>query len=220
MFPEEFRRDPLVTSDNGEKIRADQFYADQIQKAGNVILGMNSNLPPAAIFMRARPGLGKIGTVGETIMRDLPFVEEKFWNLRVREIAHIFRLDLSKPQVKMALGEITFPIIRPMEGDPTNYSVLLTKNGMLKLDENGELSADKDEPDRPSNEKPYWTERVWSLGIALAARALGLDLEHPVLDDPRRLVCAEPMESNDLFRWMPMAVSTLIGTSIWRALSQ
>ncbi len=182
-FQEPYRRDPIVRSESGESINSDQFFAEEIQKAGNVVLGMNVDSPPAIVFMRANPGLGSVVTVAEGIMRrDRPFITEKFWNLKIRGLVSPLRLDLSKPDTNIHPGTITFPILRPRDDEPTNYSVLLTKSGMLKLDENGELSADPTEPDRPSNEKPFSERRIWSLGVVLAARDLGLDLDHPIID--------------------------------------
>jgi class 3 adenylate cyclase/CHASE2 domain-containing sensor protein len=191
VFPEKYRRDPQVPAGDGTKISSDQLFANQIKKAGNVVLGMNAGSPPAVPFMRSTPALASVQTVGEAVMRrDRPFIIEKFWNLKMRELGAALgvNLDFSKPDTNIHPGAITFPILRPRDDAPTNHSFLLTKTGMLKLDENGALSVDPDEPERPSTEKPFWYQRIWSLGIVLGAKDLGLDLEHPNLDDPRKIV--------------------------------
>lgn len=190
-FPEKYRRDPTLPESDGTVIPSDQFFANEIKNAGTVVLGMNAGSPPAVPFMRSNPGLASVQTVSEAVMRrDRPFIIEKFWNLKMRELGTALgvNLDFSKPDTNIHPGTITFPILRPRDDAPTNHSFLLTKTGMLKLDENGALSADPDEPERPSNEKPFWYQRIWSLGIVLGAKDLGLDLEHPILDEPRKIV--------------------------------
>ncbi|MDB6040641.1 MAG: hypothetical protein JWM99_4482, partial [Verrucomicrobiales bacterium] len=191
FFPQRYRPDPPIPSDDGTSIPSDQVFANEIKKRHNVVLGMNAGSPPAALFMHSDPELASVQTVGEAVMRrDRPFIIEKFWSLKIRDLATALgvNLDFSKPNTNINPGSITFPILRPRDNAPTNHSFLLTKTGMLKLDENGALSVDPDEPERPSNEKPFWYQRVWSLGIVLGAKELGLDLDHPILETPEKIV--------------------------------
>ena len=124
FFPQRYRRDPPIPSDDGTSIPSDQVFANEIKKRHNVVLGMNAGSPPAALFMHSDPELASVQTVGEAVMRrDRPYIIEKFWSLKIRDLATALgvNLDFSKPNTNLNPGSITFPILRPRDNAPTNH---------------------------------------------------------------------------------------------------
>ena len=62
----------------------------------------------------------------------------------------------------------------------------------------------------PARFIPRTSLRVWSMGIALAARELGLDLEHPEFA-PGQIILRVPTMSPAPFRWTRTVVFILTG---------
>ena len=177
---------------DGRRIDSDQFFAREIKNAGNVILAAARGYPPAALF---RTNASQMGDITAEVERDgilrraRAFWDYRIWHPRIVEAAHLEGVDLLTVR-RNAAGEFTcrkngetlrlpFPLATDANG---TFDVARFMVGVLH-----EESANP-----PPGRAPAFVDvRVWNMGITLAARALGLDLDHPEVT-PGRIVLRGP----------------------------
>jgi adenylate cyclase len=162
------------------KMTSDQFFADQLRQAGNVVLAAESGnqLFPAEFFRTNALALGNISSRADPdgiLRRVKAFGDHRVWHPAIRYVGRGLGLDLSRPRFDP--GGIWFPI-----RGGGRHRIPLNPDGSLKIEEiiPGEAVG--------SPQMPYTMERVWQLGIVLGARRLNLDLAHPVFQPGRILL--------------------------------
>jgi class 3 adenylate cyclase/CHASE2 domain-containing sensor protein len=167
LFSEEYPREESTDQklSNGETTSSDNFFAMQIGAASNVVLSAENDTLPAPAFAEKAYALGSIDSQSEygVLRRVLPFTTLRVWNDRILALRKPLDLDLSRPDFQP--GAIVF---NSFQGG-TN-AVKLTRDGFLDLEA---LAA----PDGTPPEKPFRMQRIWNLGIVLAAKSLELDLD-------------------------------------------
>ncbi|HKS37603.1 MAG TPA: adenylate/guanylate cyclase domain-containing protein, partial [Verrucomicrobiae bacterium] len=90
------------------------------------------------------------------------------WHPEIQRLVRPLTLDLSR--ARMEDQRVIFP---RLDGE-TPFEVPLNKDGSLRMEElTGKPAA--------IPQWPYKTQRIWNLGIIIAARTLGLDLNSPIL---------------------------------------
>jgi class 3 adenylate cyclase/CHASE2 domain-containing sensor protein len=152
---------------------SDEFFAAQLKKAGNVVLAAESegNVFPADLFRTNALAVANIVAqpdVDGVLRRAKPFSECRVWHPEIQQRVRSLELDLSK--ARMEGNRIVFP--RP--GGEAPYEIPLNRDGSLRMEEfTGKPAI--------VPQWPYKTQRIWNLGIVMAARALGLDLNSPIL---------------------------------------
>jgi class 3 adenylate cyclase/CHASE2 domain-containing sensor protein len=177
LFPD-LRRDhaPLAISSSGHELEPDEDFAAQIRLAGNVILAAEKTSIPPKLFRTNAMALGDI-----TVNDDLDGVLRRTRAFRIYRKWHwAFETVESDPDYAVDLNNVRVEpdrivLLRPDVLPP--ISIPLT-NGLFDL---------KDFTDRIPRgmerfDKPYTDERVWDMGIVLAAQELKLDLEHAGVD--------------------------------------
>jgi len=172
LFPELRGGDPLVSLPDGTTISSDRYFARQIKESGDVILGADQDLLPARMFRTNAWRVANISVQrdGDGVLRRArAYQDYRLWHPFIEQIAYEWGLNLSKTIIET--NQITFA--RQIKGETI----------VFPLDESGEIATTNlthhPPPGVPDKFAPFTPYRAWSMGIVLAARELGLDLEHP-----------------------------------------
>lgn len=166
-------------------IPSDEFFAREMRRASNVILAVSAGeggqaTYPTPLFLTNSWSVGN--TLSEpnygVLRRVRPFVDHprREWHHSVQFMSRALSFDIEAPIVEE--GGISFRSF----GDTENpiYSLPLKADGSLNLEELGEEEGP--EPTMPFIDK---TTRIWHLGIVLASRTLGLDLDRAQIEKDR-----------------------------------
>jgi class 3 adenylate cyclase/CHASE2 domain-containing sensor protein len=160
-------------------LSSDEFFAREIRRAGNVVLSAESGgLFPAELFLTNAWAVGGISAKLDSdgiLRRVKAFDERRVWQSEISRRVRALNLKLDK-----AVFESGRMIIPRSDGEEP-YEMPLDVNGRLKLDEITGNSK------TPPPEPPYTFERIWHMGIVLAARELKLDLNKAVVE-PNRII--------------------------------
>jgi class 3 adenylate cyclase len=171
---------PKVAMANSRIITSDEFFALQMRRANNVVLGVPSDsgatLPD--LFATNALMLGDISTEKDSdgiLRRVKAFHIYRRWHpfFKKVEADPDYGIDLGKARVEP--GQIVLP---RANGDDIKIPVDAGNNFEL-ADFNGKLSG---------NAKAFTDERIWQLGIVLAAQELKLDLDHANVDLPNHRI--------------------------------
>ena len=151
---------------NGDLIGSDEAFARSLSTSGIGILAASEDVIPDELFLAAKVPIGDISAIKDSdgvLRRAKPFNNhERVWHRAIRQHAASQSLALTKARVN---GEaITIPHL----GSGPSLVVRLDSEGRFN-------PADLDQNGQPS--KPFQTFRTWHMGIMLAARSLGLDLD-------------------------------------------
>ena len=171
----ELRRDhPPVQMADGSLIESDDFLALQMHRAGNVILAVEPGLVPPDLFLTNAFALGDISTEKDSdgvLRRVKAFRFVRRWHPLIENAAQKNGLSLS--DILIEKDRIILPL---PDGPPLE----------IPLDGNGEmdLKSRKALAGQPTKARPFTDERVWHMGIVLAAQDLNLDLAHADVDLP------------------------------------
>ncbi len=169
----------LVELPDHRKISSDDFFAEEIGHAGNVILAAVPDLFPAGSFQRRSKAVGDILNDGDAdgiLRRARPFrdVDPK-WNPIILHLAKAVDLNLGQARIDRTARQILIPY-----ANGTNlFSLELNPDGSLNTAELGLPAGPRQWPQ---------LTRLWHLGIVLAAAELRLDLEHPVIETNRLIL--------------------------------
>lgn len=169
MFAELRGDHPPVRLADGSTISSDRYFARQLSESGNVILGADEDLLPAPLFRKAAWKVGGIGTTRDpdgVLRRARAYEDYTVWHPVIVSMDKQLALNLGKSSVQSNQiiftrknGE-TFALPRDADG------MIATSN----IDNSGQAGL-------PDKFTPFTCLRVWNMGIVLAARELGLDLD-------------------------------------------
>ena len=172
--------DAPVQMADGSLPESDEFFAIQIKRAGNVVIPLTQEVTPPALFLTNAIAVGDISTDKDSdgiLRRAKAFRAYRNWHplFRQLEADPDFGIDLHKAHVQ------TRRIVLPRyEGE--DLVVPLDGNGNFAL---ADLVGTNLPAGMPITAKPFTEKRVWHMGVVLAARALGLDLDKAEIDLPR-----------------------------------
>jgi len=187
---------PPVQMADGRLMESDTFFALQARLAGNVILAATPDLMPPDLFATNALALGDISTEKDSdgvLRRTKAFRVCRHWNPLFQKAASQFDLDLAN--ATFAPGKIILPQI-----GTTNVAVV-----PVDAENNFDLTnfvGDKLPAGMPPKAKAFTDERVWQMGIVLAAQELNLDLAHADVDLPDGRITLRG--SNDVVRVIPV----------------
>ena len=171
----ELRRDhPPVQMADGSLIESDDFLALQMHRAGNVILAVEPDLVPPDLFLTNAFALGDISTEKDSdgvLRRVKAFRWVRRWHPLIEAAAQKNGLSLSDIVIEKDR------IILPLEAGQT-LEIPLDGNGEMDIKSRKALAG------QPTKARPFTDERVWHMGIVLAAQELKLDLDHADVDLP------------------------------------
>ena len=189
----ELRRDhPPVQMADGSLMESDDFLALQMHRAGNVLLAVEPDLVPPDLFLTNAFTLGDISTEKDSdgvLRRVKAFRFVRRWHPLIENAAQKNGLSLSDILIKKDR------IILPLEDGQTLE---------IPLDENGnmDIKSRKAAVGQPAKTKPFTDERVWHMGIVLAAQELNLDLDHADVDLPHERIALRG--ANNVERVVPV----------------
>ncbi len=177
----ELRHDhpPVVLSTNEVPLSSDEFFARRVREAGNVALATSENLAPAPLFMGSPRVLGDISMEKDSdgvLRRARAFKVLRSWHTVIERYASRYGFDPNKAIAGGAellkVGTTTKVLVQiPLDAENT-YDISAFKANFEDLP-----------PARFSMRgKAYRDQRVWHMGIVMAAAELGLDLEKAKID--------------------------------------
>ena len=159
---------------------SDDFFADQLRRAGNVILAMTPEVIPPRLFATNALALGDISTERDTdgiLRRVKAFRDLRHWHPLIQQIA-------DNPELAVNLTNAIFvpgKIILPQTGLTNSIEIPVDAENNFTL---ADFGVDKLPPGVAPTAKAFTTERVWHMGILLAAQQLKLDLAQSIVDLP------------------------------------
>ncbi len=183
---------PSVQMADGSLIDSDVFFALQCRLASNVILAATPDLMPPGLFATNALALGDITTEKDSdgvLRRVKAFRSVRHWHPLIESEAQKYGITLSDILVEKER------IVLPLDHGQTLE---------IPLDNNGEMDirSRKNSTEPSAKAKPFTDERVWHMGIVLAAQELGLDLAHSDVDLPNGLITLHG--ANGLEREIPV----------------
>ncbi len=169
---------PSVQMADGSLMDSDRFFAVQMERASNVILAVTREVMPPLDFLTNALAIGDISTDKDSdgiLRRAQAFSVYRKWHFAFRQVEADpdLGIDLNKARIEPA--QIVLP---RREGD---IKVPLDPDGNFDL---ADFGGEKLPPGVARKAKPFTEERVWHMGVVLAARELKLDLEHAEVDLP------------------------------------
>jgi len=177
---EELRPDhPPVQMADGSLVESDEFLALQMRRATNVILATTADAPFPDLFATNALAPGDISAVKDSdgVLRQVKaFHIYRNWNPLLKKAADDYGLDLA--DAKFATGKI----ILPQTGATNIFPIPVDAENNFAL---ADLVGDKLPPGVAPKAKAFTDERVWQMGIVLAAQELKLDLQNAEIDLPQ-----------------------------------
>lgn len=168
LFAEE-RTDQATHLPDGSVVASDRLFADALAATGIGILASAEGVMPAEIFRETGAMVGDISAKpdGDGVLRRAkPFKDyERLWHPGLISWAYSEGADLERALLES--GRISVPSV--VDG---------AKPLTVALDDRGFFSVTNSNGEQLSYEaKPFERVRVWHMGLILAARQLGLDLD-------------------------------------------
>ena len=166
-----------VPLSDGNFIESDEYFARELRRAGNAFIAATTNLTPPDLFITNAAGIGDISTDKDSdgiLRRAKAFTWHRRWHPMFLEMAAKPGSGVNLRQAKIEPGKITIPLAT------TAGEELVIE---LDAENNFTFTPPADDTNAvPQKLKAFTYERVWHMGIALAARHLKLDLDHADID--------------------------------------
>ncbi len=170
---------PLVKMKDGSYRESDEFFAEQMRRAGNVILAITPEIAPPVLFLTNASSVGDIETDKDSdgiLRRVKAFRVYRRWHPAFRQLEEDPDYGVDLRLARIESGRIVLP--RRGLGDIT---IPLDADGRFDLADFGGVHLP---PGAVRKAKPFIEERVWHMGVVLAARELELDLNQAEIDLP------------------------------------
>ena len=170
--------DSMVQMADQSQMESDDFFALQMRRANNVILAVPPGLTPPSLFVTNAFALGDISTHKDypegVLRRAQAFRVITNWHFAFRQVAadSEFGVDLDRARVESG------QVVLPRRGG-YDIRVPLDQQGNFDLADFGGESLP---PGMARRAKPFTEERLWHMGVVLAARELQLDLTKAEVD--------------------------------------
>ncbi len=168
---------PPVQVAGNQIMESDDFFAQELQQAGNVVLAVTRELQPPPFFATNAVALGDISTDKDTdgiLRKARAFREYRRWHpafLQV-EADPAYGIDLRTARVQG--GQVVLPRTNGEE-----IKIPLDQDGRFSL---ADFYGDQQSAAGPAKARPYAEERRWHMGVVVAALELGLDLATAKID--------------------------------------
>ena len=156
---------------------SDEYFAWQLRRGSNAVLAAEQNVPPLDLFATNAYAVADIGAYrdGDAVLRRArAFSEYRQWHSAFHQAAAEGYVVLK--QVRVETNRIV--LLRP---DGKNITVKIDAETNFDLVDFGGMNLP---PGVPRKARAFTTERVWHMGIVLAARELNLDLASAEIDLP------------------------------------
>lgn len=170
---------PVQMAD-GSLEESDVFFAKKMRHAGNVILAITPELTPPSLFATNAFALGDISTEKDSdgiLRRVKAFREIRRWHPLFQKLAADPEISADLDRAQFVPGKILLPQI----GTTNFVEVSVDAENNFQV---ADFVGDKLPPGLAAKAKAFTTERIWHMGIVLAAQQLKLDLARAVVDLP------------------------------------
>jgi class 3 adenylate cyclase/CHASE2 domain-containing sensor protein len=170
---------PAVRMAGGDLMESDEFFAAQMRLASNTIIAASPEIIPPDLFTTNALALGDISTEKDSdgILRCVKaFRFVRHWHPVFEQAATSLDLDLATAKIEPG------KIILPQTGTTNTVEVPVDAGNNFSL---ADFAGDKLPPGVAPKAKAFADERVWHMGVVLAAQELKLDLAHADVDLPR-----------------------------------
>jgi class 3 adenylate cyclase/CHASE2 domain-containing sensor protein len=167
---------PVQMADGGT-IESDDFFALQMRRAGNVISAFTAEVAPPDLFTTNSLALGDISTEKDSdgVLRRIKSFNLK-WHPAFKSAARQMGINLENARIEPD------KILLPQPGGK-DITVTLDRDGNFDL---ADFVGDEIPKGWKRYDKPF--ERVWDLGIVMAAQELKLDLARADVDLPGKKI--------------------------------
>lgn len=169
---------PSVQMADDSLVGSDEYFAQAMRRASNVLIAFDTDLPPNPLFATNALGVGDISSDKDAdgiLRRVRAFKTCRRWHPFIVQFATENNMDLTA--AKTERGEILLPYTIAGTTTRTNYPIKVDADNQFELAEIGDLL-----PGVPPKGRAFTEERVWHMGIMLAAQHLKLDLDHADVD--------------------------------------
>ena len=192
---------PQVQMADGDIMGSDEFFARQLHQADNVILGDTGDAPLPELFATNAFAIGDITSEKDSdgVLRpgqSLPHLSSLASRV-FEQAADEFGLDLDNAKV-IQPGKI----ILPQTGTTNTVVVPIDASNNFQM---SDFVGPNLPPGMPPTAKAFTDERVWQMGIVLAAQQLKLDLTNADVDLPHGKIVLHG--ENGVERTMPVDAS-------------
>jgi class 3 adenylate cyclase/CHASE2 domain-containing sensor protein len=163
---------------DGTYQESDDFLALQMRRAKNVILGVSEDLTPPQLFVADALALGDITTHRDrpdgVLRRAKAFRTWRHWHFAFRQVEanSEYGVDLGRARIENQ------QVILPRPGGE-DIRVPLDREGNFDL---ADFGGENLPPGVARKARPFTEERLWHMGIVLAAQELGADLGQAEVD--------------------------------------
>ena len=106
----ERREDHAPLMLDGNLVESDEYFTNELHRAGNVILAATDNLTPPDFFATNAAAVGHVSTEKDSdgiLRRAKAFTDDRVWHRGILLAAHHLKLDLDQADVDLAHGRIT-----------------------------------------------------------------------------------------------------------------
>jgi class 3 adenylate cyclase/CHASE2 domain-containing sensor protein len=165
----------LVQMADNRFISSDEFFAMQMRRASNVMIAVTKDVTPPALFLTNAAGIGHIATDVDSdgvLRRAQAFLPYRKWHWGMLKLAAEAGAELDQARI-----EGSNLVFHGREG--STATMPLDADGNFSM---SDLFGDNLPPGVPKKAKPFEVKRAWHMGILLAARELGLDVDHAEVD--------------------------------------
>jgi adenylate cyclase len=179
IFFGELRPDhPPVEMADGRLVESDDFFAEQMRLADNVLMAATPDVSTPDLFVTNALALGDISTEKDAdgiLRRVKTFRVYRRWAPLIQEAARQYDLDLTNALVTPG------KIIVPQNGVTNKLEIPIDAQTNYA---SSDFVGDQLPRGMPPKARAFTDEMVWHMGIVLAAQQLGLDLDHAHIDLP------------------------------------
>jgi class 3 adenylate cyclase/CHASE2 domain-containing sensor protein len=177
----ELRHDhPLVQMSGGGLEESDDFFANQMHRAGDIVLAVTPELLPPRLFVTNALALGDISREEDSdgiLRRTKAFSNFRLWHPLFQQLA-------ADPEISADLNHARFApqkIILPQTGTTNLIEISVDAENNFST---ADFVGDKLRPGLPSKAKAFTEERIWDMGIVLAAQQLRVNLSNAIVNLP------------------------------------
>lgn len=179
LFGEMHPNDPPVQLPDGTRLDSDQYFIQAMQARQNVLIAATPDVVPPDVFRTNCLGLGDVSTEMDpdgTLRHVRAFQTIRIWH-------PLFQQLTSEPELNIDLAAAVIQpgkILLSCSNSTNTLAVAVDKDNQFRLSDFGINPA----PGQPTTARAFTEQRMWHMGIVLAARELHLDLNHAEVDLP------------------------------------
>jgi class 3 adenylate cyclase/CHASE2 domain-containing sensor protein len=168
---------PLAKMADGTLVESDEFLGLQMRRASNTVLAVTSDLLLPELFRTNAVAVGDIRTEKDSdgiLRRVRAFRLYQRWHPAFLQVQADPDMGVDLLQARVEPGRIVLP-----RSDGSEIPVALDADGNFDV---ADFWGDKLPAGMARKARPFTDERVWHMGIVIAARELNLDLDRAEVD--------------------------------------